>query len=261
MIAIDSMHWIHVLASGILLLVGRLQRGKPPAQKENVMKKVAIVTGASGGIGGSIAKRLAKDGFSVVVNYAGQPAPAQAVVADLEAAGGQGIAVQADVANAEDVERLFKESMDALGRPDVVVHCAGIMPLFTIASGDVAAFDRVIATNLRGTFLVFAQAARHVLMAGASWLSPAACSPSPSPTYGAYIASKAGVEGLVHVLANELRGRNITVNAVAPGQVRTDLFLKGKSDALIEELKKMNPLERLGLPEDMAKCRVIPCGS
>src|SRR6187401_1548851 len=109
MIAIDSMHWIHVLASGILLLVGRLQRGKPPAQKENVMKKVAIVTGASGGIGGSIAKRLAKDGFSVVVNYAGQPAPAQAVVADLEAAGGQGIAVQADVANAEDVERLFKE--------------------------------------------------------------------------------------------------------------------------------------------------------
>jgi 3-oxoacyl-[acyl-carrier protein] reductase len=175
------------------------------------MKKVAIVTGASGGIGGSIAKRLAKDGFSVVVNYAGKPAPAQAVVADLKAAGGQGIAVQADVANAEDVERLFKESMDAFGRPDVVVHCAGIMPLFPIASGDVAAFDKVIATNLRGTFLVFAQAAQHVL-----------------------------------------GGRNITVNAVAPGQVRTDLFLKGKSDALIDELKKMNPLERLGLPEDMA---------
>jgi len=119
--------------------------------------KNAIVTGASGGIGSSIAKRLAKDGFSVVVNYAGKPAPAEAVIADIKAAGGQGIAVQADVANAADVERLFKESLAAFGRPDVVVHCAGIMPLFPIASGDVAAFDKVIATNLRGTFLVFAQ--------------------------------------------------------------------------------------------------------
>src|ERR1700750_443746 len=124
--------------------------------------KNAIITGASGGIGGSIAKRLAKDGFSVVVNYAGKPATAQAVVADIKAAGGQGIAVQADVAIAADVERLFKESMDAFGRPNVVVHCAGIMPLFPIAGGDVASFDKVIATNLRGTFLVFAQAAQHV---------------------------------------------------------------------------------------------------
>src|SRR6266446_10173864 len=107
----------------------------------NTSTKSAIITGASGGIGGSIAKRLAKDGFSVVVNYAGKPAPARAVVADLKAAGGQGIAVQADVANPEDVKRLFKESMDAFGRPNVVVHCAGIMPLFPIASGDVAAFD------------------------------------------------------------------------------------------------------------------------
>src|SRR6476659_6801015 len=106
------------------------------------LTKSAIVTGASGGIGGSVAKRLAKDGFSVVVNYAGKPAPAQAVIADLKAAGGQGIAVQADVSNPADVERLFKESMDAFGRPDVVVHCAGIMPLFPIASGDVAALDR-----------------------------------------------------------------------------------------------------------------------
>src|SRR6266481_9009860 len=101
----------------------------------NTQTKSAIITGASGGIGGSIAKRLAKDGFSVVVNYAGKPATAQAVVADIKAAEGQGIAVQADAAIAADVERLFKESIDAFGRPSVVVHCAGIMPLFLIASG------------------------------------------------------------------------------------------------------------------------------
>jgi 3-oxoacyl-[acyl-carrier protein] reductase len=215
-------------------------------------KKSAIITGASGGLGGAVAKRLAKDGFSVVVNYAGKPAPAQAVVKDLEAAGGQGIAVQADVAIAADVERLFKESMDAFGKPNVVVHCAGIMPLFPIAGGDVVAFDKVIATNLRGTFLVFAQAAQHVRDGGRIVAFSSSVLAKSFPTYGAYIASKAGVEGMVHVLANELRGRNITVNAVAPGPVGTDLFLKGKSDAMVDEFKKMSPLERLGLPEDIA---------
>src|SRR5258708_18659532 len=156
------------------------------------MKKIAIVTGASGGIGGAIAERLAKDGFWVVVHYAGKPAPAQAVVADIKAAGEQSIAVQADVANAEDVERLFKESMDAFGRPDVVVHCAGIMPLFTIASGDVAAFDKVIATNLRGTFLVFAQAAQHVPDGGRILAFSSSGFAQSFPPYGAYIAFKAG---------------------------------------------------------------------
>jgi 3-oxoacyl-[acyl-carrier protein] reductase len=218
----------------------------------NSTTKSAIITGASGGIGGSIAKRLAKDGFAVVVNYAGKAAPAQSLVADIKAAGGQGIAAQADVAIAADVERLFKESMEAFGRPDVVVHCAGIMALFPIASGDVATFDKVIATNLRGTFLVLAQAAQHVPDGGRIMAFSSSVLAKSFPTYGAYIASKAGVEGMVHVLANELRGRNITVNAVAPGQVRTDLFMKGKSDALIDELTKMNPLERLGMPEDMA---------
>jgi 3-oxoacyl-[acyl-carrier protein] reductase len=218
----------------------------------NSSTKSAIITGSSGGIGGSIAKRLAKDGFSVVVNYAGNAAPAEALVADIKSAGGRAIAVQADVAIAAEVEGLFKESTDAFGKPDVVVHCAGIMPLFPIASGDVAAFDKVIATNLRGTFLVFAQAARQVPDGGRIIAFSSSVLAKSFPTYGAYIASKAGVEGMVHVLANELRGRNITVNAVAPGPVGTDLFLKGKSDALIDQLKKMSPLERLGVPEDIA---------
>src|SRR5712671_1443708 len=148
------------------------------------MLRAAIITGASGGIGGSIAKRLAKDGFAVVVNYAGKAAPAQSLVADIKAAGGQGIAVQADVAIAADVERLFKEAMEAFGRPDVVVHCAGIMPLFPIASGDVATFDKVIATNLRGTFLVFAQAAQHVQDGGRILAFSSSVLAKSFPTYG-----------------------------------------------------------------------------
>jgi 3-oxoacyl-[acyl-carrier protein] reductase len=124
----------------------------------NSAKKSAIITGASGGIGSEVARRLVKDGFAVVVHYAGKPAPAQAVVAELKAAGGQAIAVQADVASVPDVERLFKETIDAFGNPPVVVHSAGIMPLSLISAGDVETFDKVIATNLRGTFLVLAQA-------------------------------------------------------------------------------------------------------
>jgi 3-oxoacyl-[acyl-carrier protein] reductase len=216
------------------------------------LTKSAIVTGASGGIGRVVAKRLASDGFAVAVHYAGNPAKAEAVVTEIKGAGGKAIAVQADVAKPADVQTLFKQTLEAFGTIDVVVHTAGIMPLLPISGGDVETFDKVIATNLRGTFLVFAQAAQHVLDGGRIIAFSSSVIAKSFPTYGPYIASKAGVEGLVRVLANELRGRNITVNAVAPGQVRTELFLKGKSDARIDELKKMNPLERLGLPEDMA---------
>jgi 3-oxoacyl-[acyl-carrier protein] reductase len=212
----------------------------------------AIVTGASGGIGRVVAKRLASDGFAITVHYAGNPAKAERVVTEIKGAGGKAIAVQADVAKPADVEGLFKQTLDAFGTIDVVVHSAGIMPLLPIAGGDVETFDKVITTNLRGTFVVLAQAAQHVSSGGRIIAFSSSVIAKAFPTYGPYIASKAGVEGLVRVLANELRGRNITVNAVAPGQVETELFLKGKSDARIEELKKMNPLERLGQPEDMA---------
>jgi 3-oxoacyl-[acyl-carrier protein] reductase len=216
------------------------------------LAKSAIVTGASGGIGRVVAKRLASDGFTITVHYAGNPAKAEGVVAEINSGGGRAIAVQADVAKPADVERLFKQTLDAFGTIDVVVHTAGIMPLLPISGGDVETFDKVITTNLRGTFVVLAQAAQHVSSGGRVIAFSSSVIAKSFPTYGPYIASKAGVEGLVRVLANELRGRNITVNAVAPGQVETALFLKGKSDALIDELKKMNPLERLGQPEDMA---------
>src|SRR6202158_3953037 len=210
----------------------------------NTQPRGAIVTGASRGIGSVVAKRLARDGFAIVVNYAGNAAKAEEVVAEIKAAGGQAVAVQADVANAADVEQLFKQTLDTYGRVDVVVNNAGIMPLSPIAKGDVATFDKVITTNLRCTFLVLGQAAQHVSEGGRIIAFSSSVLAKAFPTYGAYIASKAGVEGLVHVLANELRGRNITVNAVAPGQVQTELFLKGKSDAPLDELKKINPLER-----------------
>jgi 3-oxoacyl-[acyl-carrier protein] reductase len=216
------------------------------------LTRSAIVTGASGGIGRVVAKRLASDGFAVAVYYAGNPAKAEAVVTEIKGAGRKAIAVQADVAKPADVQTLFKQTLEAFGTIDVVVHTAGIMPLLPISGGDVETFDKVITINLRGTFLVLGQAAKHVLAGGRIIAFSSSVIAKSFPNYGPYIASKAGVEGLVHVLANELRGRNITVNAVAPGQVQTDLFLKGKSDARIDELKKMNPLERLGMPEDMA---------
>jgi len=217
-------------------------------------KQSAIVTGASRGIGRAVATRLARDGFAVAVNYAGNAAKADEVVAEIKAAtaGRQAISVQADVANAADVERLFREAADAFGGINVVVNCAGIMPLSPITEGDLELFDNVIATNLRGTFVVLGQAARQVSSRGRIIAFSSSVIAKSFPTYGPYIASKAGVEGLVRVLANELRGRNITVNAVAPGPVATELFLSGKAEAQIEELRRLPPLERLGQQEDIA---------
>jgi len=200
----------------------------------------------------AVARRLTRDGFATVVSYVGQESAANDTVAEITAAGGRAIAVRADVARAADVERLFTQALEAFGRIDVVVHSAGIMTLSPIADGDLAAFDRVIATNLRGAFVVLGQAARHVAAGGRIIALSSSVIAKAFPTYGAYIASKAGVEGLVHVLANELRGRDITVNAVAPGPVETDLFLAGKTAELIDGLRKVAPLERLGQPEDIA---------
>src|SRR5882757_9976267 len=214
--------------------------------------KVALVTGASGGIGRVVAKRLASDGLAVAVHYAGNPAKAETVVTEIKGAGGKAIAVQADVAKPADVERLFKQTLEAFGTIDVVVHTTGIMPLLPIAGGDVETFDKVISTNLRGAFVVLAQAAQHVSSGGRIIAFSSSVVAKSFPTYGPYIASKAGVEGLVHVLANELRGRNITVNAVAPGPVATELFLTGKNEAQLAELSKLAPLERLGQPDDIA---------
>jgi len=216
------------------------------------MAKIAIVTGASRGIGRVIAKRLAKDGFSVVVNYAGSESKAQEVVSEIVAEGGTAVALQADISKPEEVQNLFAATKKEYGQIDVVVNNAGIMALSPIAKGDLEVFDKTIQTNLRGTFLVFSQAAQHIAEGGRIIAFSSSVLLKSFPTYGAYIAAKAGVEGLVHVLANELAGRNITVNGVAPGPTGTELFLNGKSEEDIARLRNLSPLQRLGEPQDIA---------
>ncbi|CAM3941433.1 SDR family oxidoreductase [Bordetella muralis] len=215
--------------------------------------RTAIVTGASRGIGRSISLRLAADGFKIVVNYSGNAAKAEEVVAAIHAAGGQAIAAQADVSKAEDVQRLFATALETFGTIGAVVHSAGIMPLAPIAPESIEAFDRTISTNLRGAFLVLGHAAQHLQAGGRIVAVSTSVIAKSFPNYGAYIASKAGVEGLVRVLANELRGRSITVNAVAPGPVATELFMEGKTEEQIAQMTKMVPLERLGQPDDIAR--------
>ncbi|WP_186086924.1 SDR family oxidoreductase [Burkholderia gladioli] len=214
--------------------------------------RAAIVTGGSRGIGRAIATRLAADGFAVVVNYASNAAAAQETVGAIVEAGGTAIAVQGDVASEADVARLFDTTVERFGSVDVVVNSAGVMSMAAIDTEQLEAFDRTIATNLRGTFLVLAQAARRMQRGGRIIALSTSVIALSFPGYGPYIASKAGVEGLVRVLANELRGRGITANVVSPGPVATELFFNGKTDEQVAKLAKLAPLERLGEPEDIA---------
>ncbi|ALM53769.1 SDR family oxidoreductase [Halomonas huangheensis] len=215
-------------------------------------QKVALVTGASRGIGRAIALKLAEDGFAVVVNYAGNAQLAEQVVAEIETNGGRGTALQADIGDAASVARLFDQVLEAFGRLDVVVNNAGVMQMAKISSDNVEVLDQMLNTNLRGSWLVMAKAAETLSNGGRIIALSSSVLAKSFPTYGAYIASKAGVEGLVKVLANEMRGREITVNAVAPGPVATELFFEGKSDEQIASITAMAPLERLGQPEEIA---------
>jgi 3-oxoacyl-[acyl-carrier protein] reductase len=214
--------------------------------------KVAIVTGASRGIGAAIAERLASDGFTVVINYAGGRAEAEALVGKIEEAGGRAVAAQADVSDSAAVSRMFDMADAAFGGVDVLVNNAGIMRLATLAESDDALFDSQVAINLKGTFNTLREAALRLRNGGRIINLSSSQAGLLHPTYGVYAATKAAVEAMTHVLAKELRGRNITVNAVAPGPTATKLFLDGKPKEMIEHLKKLAPLERLGEPADIA---------
>ncbi|HEY0808327.1 MAG TPA: SDR family oxidoreductase [Pseudonocardiaceae bacterium] len=215
--------------------------------------RTAIVTGASGGIGSAVAERLAADGFAVVVHYAGNADRAKQTVATITASGGQAEAVRADVADETEVGALFDRTEQAYGGIDVVVHTAGIMLLAPLAQADLTDVDRMLRTNVRGTLVVAQQAARRVRPGGAIVTFSSTVVRLAQPTYAAYAASKGAVDAITLVLARELRGRDITVNAVAPGPTATPLFLDGKDAATVEHLAKLAPLERLGTPEDIAR--------
>ena len=214
--------------------------------------KVAIVTGAARGIGAAIAERLAGDGFTVVVNYAGSAGDAEAVVARIEANGGKAIAAQADVSDAAAVARMFDAAQAAFGGVDVLVNNAGIMKLAPLGESDDALIDSQIAINLKGSLYTMREGARRIREGGRVINLSSSVVGLYQPGYAAYAATKAGIEAATHVLSKEMRGRNITVNAVAPGPTATDLFLNGKPQSVIEQLTRLAPLERLGRPEDIA---------
>jgi len=214
-------------------------------------KRVAIITGGSRGIGRETAERLGRDGFAVVVNYAGNETEAKAAVDTITGAGGEAIAVQADVAEIDQVSALFDAAESTFGGVDVVVHAAGTMYLSTVADIDFDALDRMHRTNIRGTFVVGQQAARRVREGGAIITFSTSVLGLRMPTYAPYAATKGAVEAITMILAKELRGRDITVNSVAPGPTATALFLDGKDEQTIAAMAKAAPLERLGQPTDI----------
>lgn len=216
------------------------------------VQKVAIVTGASRGICAALAKRLAGDGMAVVINYSSSAAEAEALVADICEQGGKAIALRADVATAQEVRQLFEETERRLGKVDVLVNNAGIFKALPVAETDDALFERTIAVNLAGVFNTLREASARLNDGGRIINFSTSVLGLNLPGYALYGASKAAVETLTRVFAKEMRGRSVTVNAVAPGPVATELFLSGKSEEQVEHFVRMSPLERLGQPEDIA---------
>jgi 3-oxoacyl-[acyl-carrier protein] reductase len=211
-------------------------------------KRVAIVTGASRGIGAAIARRLAKEGFAVAINYASSAKEADALADEIGAA----FAIKADVAKPDDVRRMFDAVEAQLGKVDAIVNNAGVLSTTPLADTTDAAYDRIFDINVRGTFNTMREAAARMNEGGRIVNFSSTTLALKLPGYAIYNATKAAVEALAPVFAKELRGRNITVNTIAPGPVATSLFLDGKTDEQIASFAKMPPLERLGQPEDIA---------
>lgn len=223
------------------------------ANNQETKPRVAIVTGGARGIGRSCVERLAGDGFSIVVNYASNDTEANAAVASVVDQGGKAMAVRADVADERAIEALFDLTEHTFGGVDVVVHAAGVMFLAPLVDLDLSVLDDLLRTNIRGTFVVDQQAARRLRPGGSILNFSSSVIGRVLPTYTAYAASKAAVEAMTFILAHELRGRDITVNAVAPGPTATELFLKGKDEETIARFANAVPLERLGTPTDIAE--------
>ncbi|MFG3144337.1 SDR family oxidoreductase [Streptomyces sp. NPDC048243] len=227
---------------------------------EQSAARVAIVTGGSGGIGSAVAQALAADGMSVVVHYSGRAERADEVVTSIRKSGGEAVAVSGDVADETAMAALYDTAEERFGGVDVVVNTAGIMVLAPLAEMDLDAFDRMHRVNVRGTFVVSQLAARRLRPGGALVNFSTSVTRLQQPTYAAYAATKGAVEAMTLILARELRGRDVTVNAVAPGPTATPLFLEGKSPDLVERIAAVSPLERLGTPEDVAQAVAFLAG-
>jgi 3-oxoacyl-[acyl-carrier protein] reductase len=223
-------------------------------------ERVAIVTGASGGIGHGVAVRLGQAGMAVAVHYAGNRDRAAEAADEVKNAGGRAMVVSADIADEVQVVAMFDEVEAEFGGIDVVVNTAGIMLLSPLTELDFDDFDRMHRTNVRGTFVVSQQAARRVRNGGAIINFSTSVTKLAVPGYAAYAATKGAVDAMTMILAKEMRGRDITVNAVAPGPTATPLYFKGKSQEVIDRAKAAPPLERLGEPADIAEAVAFLAG-
>lgn len=214
--------------------------------------KVAIVTGASRGIGREIAERLAQNGAKVVVNYASSPAKAEEVVSLIKQGGGEARAIQADISQVAEVERLFRETIEAYGGIDILVNNAGIMTTKPIAAMTEEDFDQQFAINVKGTYFAIQQAFHHMNSGGRIINFSTSVAGQMFPTYSVYAGTKGAVEQFTRQLAKEFGPKGITINAVAPGPVNTELFTVGKSEEQIAGIVKMNAFGRLGETDDIA---------
>lgn len=228
-----------------------------------VSPSVALVTGASRGIGAAIAIRLAKEGYAVAVNYASNQDEANQVVKSIVMTGGCAIAVKGDVSKPSAVRSLFDSVEAQLGSIRVLVNNAGILPstLPFLVDTDDDTFDRLFAVNVKGSFNTMREAVGRMADGGHIVNFSSSVIGLGLPGYSIYAATKAAIEAMTHILAKELRGRNITVNAIAPGPTATALFMDGKTYEQVERLSKMAPLERLGLPDDIAALVAVLTGS
>lgn len=226
-------------------------------------QRVAVITGGTRGIGKQIAHRLTADGYAVALGYAGNHAAAEATLRELTGQGANALAMRADVADEAEVTALFDGAEEHFGGVDVVVNAAGIMPLAPLVDLDLADLDAVLRTNVRGTFVVDQQAARRLRPGGAIINTSSSVTRFANPNNMAYIASKGAVEAMTLVLARELRGRDITVNAVAPGAVETEMlekFLTEGGDRARDAIAAGSPMERIGTTDDIAEVVVFLAG-
>ena len=219
---------------------------------KKLQPKVILVTGASRGIGAAVARKLAADGASIIINYAGDKAGAEALVAELQQQGTNAIALQADVSKADEVKKMFDDAITHFGRIDVLVNNAGVMITKLLKDTTDEDFTRQFDVNVKGVFNTLREAATRLADKGSIINFSTSVNRIMLPTYSTYVATKAAVEQLTRVFAKEVGNRGINFNSISPGPTNTELFTKGKSEETITRLATLSAFNRIGEPEDIA---------